>query len=639
MLSCKKGYLIFVTALSMVTVCGFAETPSPKPPAVNAADNAAIQVINLDKTEVSFTWEQLLAGSAQLTLSSKKTTCNQTKGVITVTDVPNAKAFPLTMVPDRFTLTTDSPIRVSLTLSNANSDRPTPGSYLATISLSCVEATTATPTSIPVKLIVSPPRLGPDKVYFVSKRSNPFSDPWSETVTIPLAIPAPLNLVSGAKPRRIGFLHRDPQEIATVDWASTQTDKGDQTAAIKINGLSRAGKYEGDISLQGFQDKGASTALVVVTKDVLFWPIATIVLGILLAWAAKWYLGMQRVIWTLEKQSSELPQFLNVGGQPPPAAGGYSVQRDLARRRANIDQAIKAMWTLRTTSLTANPTYKDVVDQLTTMKSQLIEFSTLAKEHTGLETELATAENLQMPEAMILDETMERPSALITLSHALTQGREIRVDGIVGTTNRMIAASNALRVYAATLRELQTTSTQFLAAMRRNNPQDQNDLKEVETHLALAWHRLWRATTADDIAAISASGSDLESADIGMATVIARHPKPKTFGAESSKNLTYAERRGNILFHLATGTSLLTEPGVNPDQRRIRSLATALRLGDLASIVLALAIALVTGLNSFYLGKAFGTPQDYAALFLWAAGTKVGLDLVTAVTDRLLSYL
>ncbi|MCU1224536.1 MAG: hypothetical protein JWQ42_2629 [Edaphobacter sp.] len=37
------------------------------------------------------------------------------------------------------------------------------------------------------------------------------------------------------------------------------------------------------------------------------------------------------------------------------------------------------------------------------------------------------------------------------------------------------------------------------------------------------------------------------------------------------------------------------------------------------------------------LGKPFGTFQDYAVLFLWAAGTKIGVDIVTAVTDKFVS--
>ena len=45
-----------------------------------------------------------------------------------------------------------------------------------------------------------------------------------------------------------------------------------------------------------------------------------------------------------------------------------------------------------------------------------------------------------------------------------------------------------------------------------------------------------------------------------------------------------------------------------------------------------------SGLSSNYLGKPFGTVQDYFTLFVWAAGTKVGLDIVTAALDKLVAW-
>lgn len=633
------GALIFAAAISLCAVCGIAKTPSHKHAAAKTGGTFAVDVVSTDKAQVSITWEQFLAGSVQLTLATKAAPCKQAEGFLKLTDLPNTQPFQLKLAADTFNVKSGSPVRVPIVSSSAVKSRPTPGTYLATATLRCVDSPKApTTASIPIKLVVSPPRLGPDKVYLVSKRSAPWSAPWTRSLTIPLSIPAPLDLVSKDNPRRIGFLHRDPRELATVDWISTQADASGPTVTILINGLSRAGKYEGDISLQGVEEKGALTSIVVMTKDKVGWPILVIVLGIVLTWVAKWYLGMLRVILTLEKQSRELPKLLEVNGQPPPSAGGYSVQKDLAKRQSEINSKIAGIFSFWTTSLTGNPDYKDVVDQLSTMKSQLVQFSDLAAAQAALKMDLADAEKLQMPEAMILDETRDKRSALCVLSDALLQGREICVDQIVGTTNRMIAASNALHVWTATLTELQTTSTQFLAATDRNDPQDQGDLKEAASHLILAWLRLWRATAAEDVAAISASGSDLESADIVMATITARHRGPMISGIDSSKSLAFAARRGNILFHLTDATPLLAEPGLTSDQRRIRSLATAIRLGDLASVLLALAIALVTGLNSFYLGKSFGTVQDYAALFLWAAGTKVGLDLLTTVTDRLISY-
>jgi hypothetical protein len=70
------------------------------------------------------------------------------------------------------------------------------------------------------------------------------------------------------------------------------------------------------------------------------------------------------------------------------------------------------------------------------------------------------------------------------------------------------------------------------------------------------------------------------------------------------------------------------------DIRRAEMFTRSIHLGDTASLVVAFVIAILTGLSSNYLGKPFGTIQDYAALFLWAAGTKVALDILSSVLDK-----
>jgi hypothetical protein len=70
------------------------------------------------------------------------------------------------------------------------------------------------------------------------------------------------------------------------------------------------------------------------------------------------------------------------------------------------------------------------------------------------------------------------------------------------------------------------------------------------------------------------------------------------------------------------------------DDRRLAMLTKAISYGDWGSFILAFVIALLTGLNTNYLGKSFGTMQDYVVLFLWGAGTKATLDIFTSVLDR-----
>ena len=70
------------------------------------------------------------------------------------------------------------------------------------------------------------------------------------------------------------------------------------------------------------------------------------------------------------------------------------------------------------------------------------------------------------------------------------------------------------------------------------------------------------------------------------------------------------------------------------DDRRAQLLHQAIDLGNTASTFFAFVIALLTGLSLKYFGQPFGTIQDYVGLFLWAAGTKATLDIITAVVGR-----
>jgi hypothetical protein len=71
------------------------------------------------------------------------------------------------------------------------------------------------------------------------------------------------------------------------------------------------------------------------------------------------------------------------------------------------------------------------------------------------------------------------------------------------------------------------------------------------------------------------------------------------------------------------------------DKRRAAFLARAIREGDIAIAIFAIIIAELIGLNTKYLGfKTFGTVKDYIDLFVWGAGTKATLDVVTVLLDQ-----
>ena len=51
--------------------------------------------------------------------------------------------------------------------------------------------------------------------------------------------------------------------------------------------------------------------------------------------------------------------------------------------------------------------------------------------------------------------------------------------------------------------------------------------------------------------------------------------------------------------------------------------------------LVALAIALLSGLDALYFGHEFGTPRDYLNALLWGFTTRVAVDGFIAVVERL----
>lgn len=130
-------------------------------------------------------------------------------------------------------------------------------------------------------------------------------------------------------------------------------------------------------------------------------------------------------------------------------------------------------------------------------------------------------------------------------------------------------------------------------------------------------------------------GTDLDSARQGITRLKSDHKMIASFGPTAVARATPALE--NLLELQSFPSASYSEHLPADDAQRAALLLRAIGIWDQASVLFALIIALITGLNTSYWGKPFGTFQDYAILFLWAAGTKIGVDIVTAVTDKFVS--
>jgi hypothetical protein len=630
---------VLCAAILLLARCTFADGPAgtSKPP-------ASIQAANLADGKVTFTWEQLADGTAQITLlntSKVKHTLIFSGWFSASSSSDPSTTIALKVSPEKPEIESGRYQRLFMSLADPPAIRPRPGTYFAALTF-VTEVAQDPPVTIQASITVSDPRPGIDKISVLATRSGPWAGPWSTKFTIPLATSLDTSLLPQDK-RTVGYLHRDPEGWVRVQWDEVGNDKAPPTATLEVVDLTAAGKYEGDINLPGVATKASQATLTVVVQDCIFWPVAVIVMGILVAWLAKWYLGVGRNLLKLRQQSKELSNELQnannayqsvQGNVPKPP---YSIDASLQSQKTQIDSLRKKSFTLAS-SLDGNTSYKAAKDDLASLEAQLAQFPDLARVGTKLSDLIASVEPLAN-QGMSVGNMQTSPTLLVN-ARCLLAGRPIDTADIPQLIQTMIDSYTTLQAWTSVLEHTITLTQDYDQCLNLEGLSDTEKatLGLDEKPLLRLWDRLWSATTGDAVVALSAVGSDLESISVDLEQIKAHRRRTESVAGPQAAFTNFAQQRAKVLA-MFNQSAPVTGLSVAQDQRQVRLLGVAIAVGDFGSIVLALFIAIITGLNYSYWGKPFGTIQDYAVLFLWAAGTKVGVDIVTAITDRLASYL
>jgi len=340
-----------------------------------------------------------------------------------------------------------------------------------------------------------------------------------------------------------------------VTWTGVKDEDAPKypEATRVVDKLGGAGTYSGSLVLadekQGYDGKASTPIeLTILVKDHIYLPIAMIFLSVLIAFAVKRYLGVQRLIWNMgleeasigeEYREAERKFGLATAGK---GYGKYSILKDLGKARTIILGCISKVsksWGI--TSIDGNQDYKDASDGLLTVHHALSGWGDLGEE-------------------------------LAKLGEALNAALSLGQNNIANATEILVTAEKLLVGRPIKITEIDKLSTDVLQAT-----QNLDGLVQHQT---------------------GAEGPRLAAAMFGFGVETAlRHSK-------SSPEVT--------------------------DKRRKAFLVRAIREGDIAVAIFAVVIAELIGLNTKYLGfRAFGTVKDYVDLFVWGAGTKATLDIVS----------
>jgi hypothetical protein len=609
------------------------------------ATPSLLQSFESDKANYSFSWDQFVAGTARIAVWNNspdvQTVAIEGGNLIVLSSAqPDSAAPTIQFEVSPATANIDPRQAKSFTICMKDKKgHPVEGGAYGGV----VQIKSTNPAKDPIfrifRIAAQAPRPALSKINFVVWRLIPFLSIWRASGHVPLA--GTIDPDAPGKPRIVGYLRKDLQGWAQVRWAKTKQCKdGSSVAVLEVGHLSSAGQYEGDINLLGAQDKTSPVSASVTAKDIVLWPVLMICLGIWVAWQAKRYLGVLRITWGLRKQEADLGAAFQKSQQKflETAKGksfaSYSIAKDISDQRAAVRSYLDALESIRTTSLTGNVTYNNVVAALQTLQQQLAQWPELAFAAVSLDEAINTLLSNIDPSATVPANQYHGNPALLRDVQKLLMGAPIAGAEIAPLTKEILDAASLVRTWDEANQSALAISKEYTSILSTGGVSpDPAQLDAIRDSLIAVWTHLWQGSVAGDFA--TGPGTDLDSARQGLTRLKSDHNVIAAFGPAVLAGATQA------LDHLS---ELQRFPSVSysehlpaDDAQRAALLVRAIGIWDKASVALALIIALITGLNTNYWPKPFGTLQDYAVLFLWAAGTKIGVDIVTAVTDRFVS--
>lgn len=601
------------------------------------------QVVDPAKSDTPFTWEEMKAGTAVITILNSS---NEDQAVsITVlgfTDpVKGGSLGEVVVVPGAQKLSKLEVTRLTLKMrAGPNAIVPTGGLYSGAILIQ--DASKAYGLLIrQVTVKVSSPQPAVSKLTMVAWRFVPFMPIWFGRAKVPMNRSDFLP-TGGSMPLPIGFVQRDGGGRATVLWESTEpAGQASSVARIKISCLPHSGKYDGEVSFNSEDNKTGVVNLTVIARDIVIWPILVLAIGIYIAFEAKRYLGVLRITWNLRQREAAVgEQFRDAQEQFAKAAQGtsfaaYSIAEDVARQREKIRELLNAVesstWS---TDLTNNTDYKQAVTALQTVQSQVAAWGHLGPELSALADSLDSLVSNVAANLVTLPPNSSEEPVVVTQTRELLTGEKVAGADLDSLRKSVADATAMCSAWDAANQRAKNVASSLVALQKRDlNDAQREVLSAVKDQMVGVWIHLWKAQDIAGVTSISANGSDLDSAEISVARIDSVTEQPErifAFSAERAFTLMPVQAISPSSFAALSDMNHLPAN----DDRRFDVLARSIRYGDRGSAILAFVLALLTGLNSNYLGKPFGTLQDYITLFLWGAGTKATLDIVTAVLDK-----
>lgn len=599
-----------------------------------------VQILGAESGPLTVQWEDLQAGRAGFFILDNSSENNQQRIQVTIThlylpndDIPLiVKPFPPLSDAKGVTLSRFQAMRFNLSV-GSGTFKLQPGSYTAALVLEDADTTSkVVPITKQLQIVIPSVQPAISKATLIAVRIFPFTTDWRGSVVVPLKFPSAASELPNIEPK-LSIIRREAGGSSTVTWKPVP-DSTARNAELTVESLPSAGRYEGDLNFGSSQDKNSAVTVYVIAKDFILWPILVIVFGILLAWGISRYTKVLRMVWTLRKQEADLgksfqesqAQFARATQSTP--SRRYSIAVDLRKQRHDLVGLFSQVERKWAPDLTNDPDYQQATTKLQSLQSAIVQWGQFGSALASLNDSLVQAESEIDGSKVLLQEPGD--PALFSMVRSLLQGSAIKIADLSALMQDVQDKTRLLAHWREANKEAASTTAHFQDLASQELTAAQTDLRhQAEGRLVVVWQHLWGGDL-QAIDSMTASGGDLDSAKGDIAQIEEElHRVLRTFRLVAAPAGSTAEQLWGSVFFPSAVQDLPAS-----DSRRAALLQHSLLIGDTLATICALVIALLTGLSVKYFGQSFGTAEDYIGLFLWGAGTKATLDIITSIVGK-----
>lgn len=458
---------------------------------------------------------------------------------------------------------------------------------------------------------------------------------WCNECDVPLKSEFRSETTSIRKGTLLGVLKREQGGIATVLWTGQTGGSagGALLLPLEVAGISHAGQYKGQLKLNPASEKAGNVDLTLNVADFVLWPILVVAFSIWLSLRTQRYINVERLLWKLQEQEAALGVLFRESQRDFALAAldspyaSYSIAASITENRRRLREQIAALRASSSLTLDqTSETYKSIIATFKSLRELSAIWVAFAGDLRALETALKTNGDVGKPPPGVNDNL---PGLLASYAELLI-GREITVEQFLALQQDVRNAAMAATLWF-TLKNRIEKDKELLAQLKANEDklteESKAKLKSTALTLREVLGRLWVAKTVTELTDLIMSGGDLDLTERSLRAIAGEiddqiHQPGGTLSMTSTLH---------DLQSLSDAFTPISDKSDAPagDAERERYFATAIRRWDTFMAWLAFIIAVLTGLNVYYLGKPFGTIKDYVELLLWGIGTKIVVDTMS----------